>query len=365
MNPVRLALAVVQNRTGRVPRPGWCTYLTTYRCNARCGMCDSWRLKPGREMTAEQVRQVFRKIGRLDVVRLTGGEPFLRGDFAEIARAVWEESRPAVVHITTNGSFPEETARFAETFPRPSRLQFMISLDGLPDEHDANRGADVTFARAEETIAALVASRQRLGLKVSVNHTIISPRSMADHEAIVRRYAEWDVDVHGVLAYSDSAMYGLKRVGTRATDLIAPTGYPLHRDLAGADAVGFVERRLKEAKSLRDPILRLGKSYYWRGMLARLRNQPTPRPRPRCVATRSHLRLLPDGGVPVCQFNTERIGNLVEQSYDDVWLGPAARSARQWVDACVGCWAECEVMPSALYTGDIALDQAARWLGVS
>jgi len=32
-------------------------------------MCDSWRVKPGAEMTPAQVRQVFRKIGRLDVVR--------------------------------------------------------------------------------------------------------------------------------------------------------------------------------------------------------------------------------------------------------------------------------------------------------
>jgi hypothetical protein len=30
-----------------------------------------------------------------------------------------------------------------------------------------------------------------------------------------------------------------------------------------------------------------------------------------------------------------------------------ARSQREWVDACSGCWAECEVMPNAIYSGDI------------
>jgi hypothetical protein len=55
----------------------------------------------------------------------------------------------------------------------------------------------------------------------------------------------------------------------------------------------------------------------------------------------------------VCQFNTERVGNLVTQSFDEVWRGVAATESRAWVDACRGCWAECEVLPSAIYTGDI------------
>jgi MoaA/NifB/PqqE/SkfB family radical SAM enzyme len=71
------------------------------------------------------------------------------------------------------------------------------------------------------------------------------------------------------------------------------------------------------------------------------------------VALRSHLRLLPDGGVPVCQFNTEQVGNLLHEDFDTVWHSAAARSQREWVDACSGCWAECEVMPNAIFSGDI------------
>ena len=122
MQPLRLALTIVQNRWGAVPRPSWCTYLVLYRCNARCPMCDSWRLRPGQELTPAQVRQVFAKIGRLDVVRLTGGEPFLREDFADVARAVDEESRPSVLHITSNGSFPDRILQFAAIVPWPAPI---------------------------------------------------------------------------------------------------------------------------------------------------------------------------------------------------------------------------------------------------
>lgn len=355
-NWLRAASAIVTNRRGGTPRrPGWCTYLVTFRCNARCGMCDSWRMKPGRELDVSQVRRVFEKIGPLDIVRLTGGEPFVRDDFAEVARAVFDVSQPAVLHVTTNGSFPERIVEFAETFPRPRRLRFMVSFDGMPAEHDANRGRDVTFALAEQTVRRLAALRRKLGVQVSVNHTVISSRSLDDHLQIVETFGPLGVDVQAVLAYADSAMYGLKRFGTKAHDLVPGTGYPLHPDLAGADAPGFVRQLLDRLPRLKDPLLRVGKRYYLRGLLARLTGQSPPQPHPRCVALRSHLRLLPDGRVPVCQFNTETVGNLLTQSFDEVWQGQPARESRAWVDACPGCWAECEVMPSALYTGDLVL----------
>jgi len=47
-------------------------------------------------------------------------------------------------------------------------------------------------------------------------------------------------------------------------------------------------------------------------------------PKPRCVALRSHIRILPDGRVPVCQFNPETIGSLLDQSLDELWASEAA-----------------------------------------
>jgi MoaA/NifB/PqqE/SkfB family radical SAM enzyme len=354
VRPLRLALDVVQNRSGRVPRPAWCTYLVSYRCNARCGMCDSWRMKPGREMSVGEVDRVFEKLGRLDVVRLTGGEPFLREDFAEIADAVGRRSRPMVLHVTTNGSLPDRVAAFAESFAAPSRLHIMVSLDGMDEVHDRSRGSDVSFRLAVETVERLVGLRQeRRRLSVSVNHTVISPESLDDHARIEERMRPLGVDVHSVLAYAESSMYAIKLRGKKAEHLIVPQGYPLHPDLQGADVLGFVERELASARRMRDPATRLGKRYYLAGLRARLAREPHPRPRPRCVALRSHVRILPDGRVPVCQFNTETIGSLLDQSFDELWGSSEACASRGWVDRCPGCWAECEVVPNAIYTGDV------------
>jgi MoaA/NifB/PqqE/SkfB family radical SAM enzyme len=350
----RYALTVLQNRRGAVPRPSWCTYLVSYRCNARCKMCDSWRMKPGDEMSVDDAARVFAKIGPLDVVRLTGGEPFLRSDLAELARVIFDASNPLVLHVTTNGSLADEVWRFTQALDdRRARLAFMVSFDGDVAVHDESRGPDVTHARALATVKLLAAR----GLRVSVNHTVISPASMRDALAI-RRAVPDGVDVHTVIAYADSATYGLKLRGKRADHLIVPRGYPLHPALEGADVTTFVEDEL--ARESRAPgVESIGKTYYLRGLLARLRG--SAHAGPKCVALRSHLRLLPDGRVPVCQFNGEIVGDLRTQTLDEIWSGASAE--RRWVDACPGCWAECEVMPSAIYTGALARGAVEHFAG--
>jgi Fe-coproporphyrin III synthase len=359
---LRYPLTVLQNRMGTVPKPSWCTYLVDNRCNASCGMCDSWRLERGYEMTPEEVATVFGKIGRLDVLRLTGGEPFLRADFLEVAEAALEASNPRFVHVTTNGSFSDRVEHFAERFSRPKRLHIMVSFDGLEAVHNRSRGRRVTFDKALATVKKLVGLRASRGVGVSVNHTVISTASMDDAEGLRNLFRTLDVDVHWVLAYADTAMYGRSRRGTRAQDLIVVDDYPLHDHLDRGQSLAFVEAQQRSVSEIRDAKTRMGKRYYLEGLASRLAQTPKAWPKPKCTALRSHIRLLPSGEVPVCQFNTEVVGDLKTQTFDEIWFGRATETPRAWVDACTGCWAECEVMPSALYSGDLAAF-AARVLG--
>lgn len=354
MKAIRYPLRVLQNRLGWVPRPSFCTYLVCDRCNARCRMCDSWRMPKGRELSPEEVATVFGRVGALDAVRITGGEPFLRADLLDVAEAIARASSPSVLHVTTNGSFPDRIQRFARQFSKPRRLRVMVSFDGLASVHDQSRGRKVSFERALASVDALMGERGR-GVTVSVNHTIISTASLRDHVELRELMARRGVDTQWVLAYSESSMYALPRRGRRATDLVLARGYPLHPDIDPAAALEFAERELEELGRIGDPALRLVKRYYVEGLVARLAGKAAPSPKPRCVALRSHLRLLPDGGVVVCQFNTERVGSLLRQSFDEVWQAAGTRSSRAWVDACSGCWAECEVVPNAVYSGDLWL----------
>jgi len=354
-------LRVLQNRMGAVPRPSFCTYLVCNRCNARCGMCDSWRMPRGQELTVDQVSRIFGELGHLDVVRLSGGEPFLRTDLADVAEAVMRASSPGVLHITTNGSFPDRIVKLAEGFSRPDRLRFMVSFDGLQKVHDASRGKRVNFDLALSTVRRLAALRAS-GVRVSINHTIISRESLADHAELRELMQCEGVDTQWVLAYSESSMYVRERRGRRATDLVLLTGYPLHQDLDPAASLEFARGELERIDAIVDPMLRAGKRYYLAGLIARLEQQSSPSPKPKCVALRSHIRLLPNGDVPVCQFNTETVGNLLVESFEALWHKAQTREARRWVDGCSGCWAECEVVPNAVYSGDLLRHEGNRLL---
>ena len=352
---------LARRRAGGVPRPRFVTWAVTLRCNATCDTCDSWRLPAREELTPDQAGAIFEDLGPLDAVRITGGEPTLRFDLQSLADAVRRASRPSLLHLTTHGGLPDRVVAFAEAYPDPRHLRILVSLDGLAPEHDRNRGRAASFARAEETVRRLTALRRR-GLKVSVNHTIASGRALAEAEQLRARFARLEVDVQPVVAYRTSATYGLALQGQRAEHLLARGRYALHPALDLAATLAFVERSLSDLSFLRDRPTRLAKRYYLKGLAARLRGDRAPWPRPPCAALRSHLRLLPDGSVPICQFNGELVGRLPQQSAREVWFGSPALRGRSWVDACPGCWAECEVLPSAVYSGDL-LSLVTGWTG--
>ncbi len=345
-------LRVLQNRLDFVPKPSWCTFLVCTRCNATCEMCDSWQLPKGKELTVNEVARVFEKLGSLDVVRLSGGEPFLREDLLRLAESIMRLSNPQFLHITTNGSFPDRIMHFARSFSEPSKLQFMVSLDGGPNTHDQNRGKSATYAKAMQTVKELAIGRAR-GYKVSINHTIINMKSLNDSRMLREEAAKLGVEVQSVLAYSESATYSEHNQGKVALKVLETTDYPLHQSLDPSAAQDFVEAELTRVNDMSDPALRQAKRYYLRGLRERLQSKANPQPKPKCVALRSHIRLRPNGDVQVCQFNSKVVGNLLTQSLREVWENAGTNSERAWVDACKGCWAECEVMPNAIYSGDI------------
>jgi molybdenum cofactor biosynthesis enzyme MoaA len=77
-------------------------------------MCDSWKKTPQQELTPQEVSTIFNQLPPMDLVRLTGGEPFLRQDLIDIAHAVQNQLNPLCLHITTNGFLTDKIIRFCE-----------------------------------------------------------------------------------------------------------------------------------------------------------------------------------------------------------------------------------------------------------
>jgi len=337
------------NRRRQPCLPRFLTYLVTFACNARCIMCDCWQKPSSNDLSLDEIKTIFAQLPPMDMVRLSGGEPFLRSDLAEIAQAVQDMLRPFMLHITSNGLLTKRIIEFCETREKHTPLYLLISLDGMTEKHNQVRGVPGAWDAAVRTLRALAPKQRMLNLRLAVNQTIVDAEGCEQYAQLREFLRPLGIQHNVVMAYDVSATYsreGAINVAPTALGEFTTFGQFTHFHL---------DRFLQKVE--RDIVAqpfsqRIAKRYYLTGIRHRLLKQQAY-PNPPCVALSSHLRLLPDGTIPTCQFNTLPVGNLRQQRFAEIWQGPPAKKQRQWVQHCPGCWAECEVLPNAFYTGDV------------
>ncbi len=350
----------IRNRSDGSLRPRLLTYTVTFRCNAKCIMCDSWKMNGDGDMTLDDIAMVFRQIGQLDAVRLTGGEPFVRTDLPAIVDLAVRHLRPLGIHITTNGFLTDRILKLCEERCKRIPLQLMVSLDGVEKEHNRIRGSSIAWATAIETLERLAGRQKELNLDLAVNQTIVDSSGLEQYRLLRERLRPLGIRHQAVMAYDTSATYNLQRnldVAPKQIGEFATRGKFTNSELE--ELFSEIESDMKKLPWW----ARAAKSYYLTGIKQRLlpasqHGEQSDAPKtdwtnPKCVALHSHLRVFPNGDVPTCQFNSKTIGNLKRQTFQEVWASQIARNQRNWVRECVGCWAECEVIPNAIYTLDL------------
>ena len=125
------------------------TVIVTYRCNARCNMCDCFKdpSRPEEEITLEEIK----KLPEMAFTNITGGEPFIRRDIPDIVRELYKKSDRIV--ISTNGYFTDRIIALCKEFPQ---VGIRISIEGLQETNDKIRGIPDGFQRGYQTLKTLV-----------------------------------------------------------------------------------------------------------------------------------------------------------------------------------------------------------------
>jgi MoaA/NifB/PqqE/SkfB family radical SAM enzyme len=162
IEPLRTAVVLPLNLLLLRRYPVSLVHFVTSRCNAACAHCflsPSRRQTPGHELSLGEIEAVTRHAGpSLLNVNLTGGEPFLREDLAEIATLYVDNAGVRSVYVTTNGSDPERVLAFADALRRRPRcaVTVSLSLDDRPEAHDRQRGIPGLAERVVRTYRALL-----------------------------------------------------------------------------------------------------------------------------------------------------------------------------------------------------------------
>jgi len=130
-----------------------CVLALTYNCNARCEMCDIWKIKNSPELSLEDLAKLP---DSLRDVNLSGGEAFLRRDLDQVVATVKKACPKARLVISSNGFLPPIMDKMMDKILKIApNIGVAISIDGMGEMHDKMRGIPGGFERCMDTIRIL------------------------------------------------------------------------------------------------------------------------------------------------------------------------------------------------------------------
>lgn len=318
--------------------PYLCVYIPTLRCNARCQACDIWKLeKNGEEMTFVEVKALFEQMSYLKVVKITGGEPFLRRDLPDILDYFLNQ-RKFMVQVTSNGLLNEQIIRTVRDLASP-RLHVCISLDGVGEFVNKMRGIRDYYEIVLNTLRELIEIRKKKRFFLAVNQTIFYSdisqcsklRPVLQKIGVGNIHYSTEHNLFDTEASEDEKKNCWKKIPRKS----------------------LLELKQEFDKFSIDQSLRnVVNKYYFKGLENRvlwgLKN-----PAFKCTALSSYFRLYPDGEMLTCSVISKPVANLKNTDFNEIWYSPLLERARKTVRECEGCWFGCEVVPNATVSGDI------------
>jgi len=281
--------------------------IVTYRCNAKCHMCNIWQspTDPAEELKPEY----YRKLPNVKFLNVTGGEPFIREDLEEIVGIMMPKAER--ICISTNGYYTDRMVALAKKFPS---IGMRISLEGLPSANDELRGINDGWDHGIRSLLQL----HRLGLKDIGFGITVSDRNAKDLMELYE-LAEWlGVEFATAVLHNGYYFHKYDNAITKKDEVIAAFEQLIDRQLH--------HKRLKN----------WFRAYFNHGIINRVKGNKRLLP---CRMGHDIWVVDPFGSVKPCNVLDEVMGNIKEQGFDAIWNSERAKEVRKMVDCCKEeCW---------------------------
>ncbi len=310
-------------------------YAVTYQCNARCKICNTWKKyvispeKQKEELTLCEIDAIFENFN-LSWISLTGGEPFLRKDLAEIVSTV-EKHNPYLTLLTipTNGYLPETIFKTVNCILGETQIPNVfvtVSLDGDQTLHDHLRGVTGLWKKARKTYDMLD-SIENDRFRVLLEFTV------SKHDA---GHLENALDSFNITDYSRVVLTAAHSSHFYGTD---------YQDLHHGSSVTQVNQFYSMCNHF-TPESMLA-SVYIKLLEKYLQDIPFSL---QCVSGRSSFFLDPYGYLYPCISMDEPFGNLKEFPLDQLLHQEKGHSILQHIKRgeCPRCWTPCEAYQTIL-----------------
>ena len=140
------------------PSPFFLILYVTSRCNARCKMCYNWQnidnWKNRNELSLEEIERITQSISSLQQLTISGGEPFLREDLADILKLFAKNCNVSWITIPTNGLLPdriEQTMERACTENPDVHFRIGLSMSETEERMDELYGVKGSFEKNQQS----------------------------------------------------------------------------------------------------------------------------------------------------------------------------------------------------------------------
>ena len=293
------------------------TVIVTYRCNARCTMCNRYKApsRPEEEISLDTIK----KLPKMYSTNITGGEPFIRTALNDIVRELYKKSDRIV--ISTNGFFTDRIIALAKEFPQ---IGIRISIEGLEQTNNEIRGLNDGFQRGYTTLKKL----REMGMTDVGFGMTVQDKNAPDL----------------VPLYQLSNKMGMEFATAS-----------LHNSFYFVEAKNIIHDRPMVAKNFEALINELLKSnspkkwfraYFNHGLINYIYGQPRLLP---CDMSFDTFFIDPYGDVMPCNGTKDKevMGNLNVQSWVELWHSEQAEAVRNKVRHCTrNCWMIGSVSPA-------------------
>lgn len=317
------------------PQPNFLVLFINSICNMKCEHCFYWTsLNQRDDLSKEEIFEVSRSLGKLENLNLSGGEPFLRKEFAEICRQFIQHNGVRQIYVPTNGYYKDRTVAAVTGVLEEKELDLFvveISLDGMPEFHDNFRVAKNSFQKAMETYDALVEIQKRdPRLRI---HSIATATNV--NMAEIRRLTTY---LYERCPQMDHHNLAIIRGDRKNPDLAAPL-LKEYQELYAYIRRLWAPREADRYGSIVEPMLQWAKV-----QTLKEKRQVVP-----CNAGRQTAVVYANGDVSLCEIH-KPIGNVRRNSFQEIWKSDEAQQLRNSI-ANKECYCTTEVFlwPSIVF----------------
>src|SRR3990170_836438 len=316
-------------------RPTFMIMQTTVACNSRCRMCSIWKMVPENELAIDEVVRVFKDpyLNKLRWLNLTGGEPFMRQNFAEIVKAAADNlPNLEIIAIPSNGFMPDRVEKVTRQMleylkGKDILLNVNISIDGIGEKHEEIRRIPGGFEKCLESLRRLQAIGKENPQLESGVEAIITALNVGEMRKIYEGLKDKTDHVNLTPAIISSYYLGNEQM---ASDV----------KLKGPDItemLGF----LKEMEE-KEPAY----AYYFNNVRSIYLHGHRTFP---CLMGWKSMYMNAEGDVFPCHLPGPdyKMGNVRDGPLEDLWEGAKAKSVRQRLkheEFCAVCTNNCDLL---------------------